>query len=99
LLFSSNAATTPTVLLPVTIDAGGFIPPDPVGDLTIIADGANLHLRWSASANTNSYEIWRGTTWPPDELNSSSIGTTTATEFVTAPQSDGVEFYFVKSLP
>jgi hypothetical protein len=71
----------------------------PVVDLTIFPDGANLILRWSASANTNSYEIWRGTTWPPDELNSTAIGTTTATEYVTAPLSDGVEFFFVKSLP
>jgi hypothetical protein len=29
LLFTSNAALTPQLTLPVTIDAGGFIPPDP----------------------------------------------------------------------
>lgn len=97
LRFTSNAAATPVVDLPVTIDSGVQPNPIPVSDLTILVVEGGAQLNWSAAANTDFYSVWSSTTWPPTTSNATQLGTTVATSYNVTTNLGGPEYFFVLS--
>lgn len=97
LQIASNDPDTPVLDVPVTIDAGGTLAPQPVDDLAVYADDAGLHLTWTAAQDATSYSVWRGSIWPATTENATLIGTTANTEYLTTADGDGPEYFFVVS--
>ncbi len=97
LRLTSNDPVHGTVDVPVTIDAGGLLPPVAVDDLTITPVGADVVLRWSPADNATFYSVWSGTEWPPTLLNCAQLGTTTTTEYTVAATQGGPQYFIIIS--
>lgn len=96
LRITSNDPVRPTVLVPVTIDAGA-VPPVAVNNLVIGLSGVEVLLMWSPAAGATSYNIYRSDTFPVDPLPQNLIGSTAATNYLD-PTPGAQRFYCVTAV-
>ncbi|RQV99350.1 hypothetical protein EH220_01865 [bacterium] len=92
---SSNDPFHPLVSIPVTLDVGGQMDPDPVTDLTALFEDGGVRLNWSESADATSYEIWRGITPDFDTSSGSMLIEVTETTYLDNSAIGEILFYFV----
>lgn len=91
----SNDPFNSLVSIPVTLDVGGAVDPDPVTNLTAIMEGSGIRLNWNAATGATSYEIWRGTTPDFTTASGTMLIEVPGTTYLDNTAMDDLLFYFV----
>jgi hypothetical protein len=97
LQFSSNDPFNPLLVIPVTMDVGERIEPEAVADLRVAPEGEGVRLNWSAAANAEAYEVWRGSTPDFNTGTGSHLTDVTETTYLDNAAANEIGFYFVIS--
>ncbi|MDD5087554.1 MAG: carboxypeptidase regulatory-like domain-containing protein, partial [bacterium] len=94
LALHSNDPDTPLLNVTVAVNVTELTPPDPVTDLVIFPDGANVVLMWSAALNATGYNIYRLTAADQDYLDGELLTPTPITDTTFTAILDESEQYF-----
>lgn len=94
---TSNDPVTPLLEVPVTITVA-LSPPDPVADLTIVPEGGDIRLHWTASADASSYYIYRSDVWPVEDAPEYYLDSTTETTYLDGSAASEISYYLITAV-